>query len=152
MFRASPTKVPEQIGPSSMTNIASSTGLDTTVAPKSSSGAVIPEELSAIDETKPCVQSVTSCAAHGLDEKTNSSRPDQEMQQPNPDSSSHHKLGIKSKLRGLADRYVSCLQGIDNRSDMRGNVIAGSHGAAVYGSEPFRTDQAAETSDKVTTD
>lgn len=149
MFTASPTdKVSEQIGPDSMTNIASSTGLDTTIAPKSSSGALIPEELSAIDETKPCVQSVTSCAAHGLDdEKTNyPSRADQEMQQPNPDSS-HHKLGIKSKLRGLADRYVSCLQGIDNRSDMRGNVSVGTHGAAVYGSEPFRTDQAAQSSD-----
>lgn len=129
-----------------MTNIARSTELGTTVAPNTSSGALIPESLSAIDETKPCVQSVTSCAADGPDEKTNPSRPDQEKQQPNPDSS-HHKLGIKSKLRGLADRYVSCLQGIDDRSDMRGNVIVGTHGAAVYGSEPFRTDQEAESSD-----
>lgn len=129
-----------------MTNIASSTELDTTVAPKTSSAALIPEELSAIDETKPCVQSVTVSAADGLGEKTNPNRPDQQakQQQPNPDSS--HKLGIKSKLRGLADRYVSCLQGIDDRSDMRSNVAVGTHGAPVFGSEPFRTDQAAETS------
>lgn len=152
MFKASSTKVPEQVGPNSTTDIASSAELDITVAPKTSFGAVVSEELSAIDETKPCVQSVTSSAASdGTDEKNNLSRPEQEAQQPNPDSS-HHKLGIKSKLRGLADRYVSCLQGIDGRSDMRGTVIAGSHGAAVYGSQPFRTDQAVESSDNEATD
>lgn len=101
-------------------------------------------DLSAIDETKAeSAQSACSCAGGSLRERSKTgdracsgSGDLPKLQQQG--FRSRQKVSVKSRLRGLADRYVACLHAIDGSGDMRGN-IGGGH-AFVYSGEPFRTD------------
>lgn len=103
-------------------------------------------ELSAIDETKSeesAQSAYYSCADGAFRERRKTGDgaclgsgdlPKLQQQGFRP----RQKVSVKSRLRGLADRYVSCLHAIDGRGDMRCNM-GGGH-TFVYSSEPFRTD------------
>lgn len=118
------------------------TTLDVDIAAEKKFGAL--PELSAIDETKAeSAQSAYSCADGGLRERRKTgdgaclgSGDLPKLQQQG--FRSKQKVSVKSRLRGLADRYVSCLHAIDGSGDMRCNM-GGGH-AFVYSAEPFRTD------------
>ena len=118
------------------------TTLDVDIAAEKKFGALL--ELSAIDETKAeSAQSVYSCADGSSRERRKTgdgaclgSSDLPKLQQQG--CRSRQKVSVKSRLRALADRYVSCLHAIDGSGDMRGNM-GGGH-AFVYRAEPFRTD------------
>ncbi|KAG0560034.1 hypothetical protein M758_10G143300 [Ceratodon purpureus] len=92
--------------------------------------------LPVIDETKPCLD---------VDHATSKQNGEWRVGSP-PDQSLCRKKCMKDRLKGLADKYVSCLQAVDGAGDMRG--FAGGGGPTmVPGSQPFESATTSPASD-----
>ena len=91
--------------------------------------------LPPIDETQPCMDVDVD-----VDSKENG-----EWRVGSPESPCRKKC-MKDRIRGLADKYVSCLQALDGAGDMRG--FAGGGGPIiVHDPQPFESSSSSPSSD-----
>lgn len=120
--------------PRTVTKPASMT-VEPNVKPPGSGGSPEPN-LPAIDETKPCVE-----AEADVESKENG-----EWRVCSPPESLCHKKCMKDRLKGLTNKYVSCLQAVDGAGDMRG--FAGGGGPTmVHGPQAFESPAVSPASD-----
>lgn len=108
-----------------------------TLDPNSRPSGISPEtNLPVIDETKPCLDVDVD-----VDSEENG-----EWRVGSPPESPCRKKCMKDRLKGLADKYVSCLQAVDGAGDMRG--FAGGGGPTMlHGPQPFESATTSPASD-----
>nr|PNR35772.1 hypothetical protein PHYPA_021622 [Physcomitrium patens] len=91
------------------------------------------ENLPTVDETQPCLPRLDVDAGRKKEDNAEEANLENSPQLSSP----HEKKGMRDRLRGLADKYVSCLHAIDGGTgDLRGCGGTGSP-TVVPAPQPF---------------